>query len=252
MTGDFTGKVVAVTGAAHGIGRSIVLGFAAEGADLAILDRDGEALAATAEEARARGGRVLAIEGDLLDRAHVTASFARIEAEFGPVHTLVNNLGQTAREKYSEFYLAEGETLDFVIGISLGATLHCSRQVVPGMRARKQGRIVSISSDSALNGDIGTVDYAAAKSGVLGFTRALARELGPHKVTVNAICPGPTNTRAMQRIPKDAYERARDAIPLGELCEPEDIANAAVFLASDKARCITGQTLVVNGGRVFN
>lgn len=105
--------------------------------------------------------------------------------------------------------------------------------------------------DSAINGDIGTVDYASAKSGVLGFTRALARELGPFKINVNAVCPGPTNTRAMQRIPRDAYDRARNAIPLGELCEPEDIANAVVFLSSDKARFITGQTLMVNGGRVF-
>ncbi|WP_112320611.1 SDR family NAD(P)-dependent oxidoreductase [Oceanibium sediminis] len=252
MTREFEGSIVAVTGAAHGIGRAIALGFAAEGAHLAMLDRDGDALAETAEAARAHGGRVLTLEGDLLDTDTVEAHFARIAADFGPVHTLVNNLGQTARENYSEFYLAKAETLDFVIGISLRATLHCSRQVVPGMRERGAGKIVSISSDSAFNGDIGTVDYAAAKSGVLGFTRALARELGPHKVNVNAICPGPTNTRAMQRIPKDAYERARNAIPLGELCEPEDIANAALFLASEKSRFITGQVLMVNGGRVFH
>jgi acetoacetyl-CoA reductase/3-oxoacyl-[acyl-carrier protein] reductase len=164
---------------------------------------------------------------------------------------LTNNIGQTARENYSEFYLAKPETLEFVVGVSLMTTLMCSRQVVEDMRERRFGKIVSISSDSAMNGDIGTVDYAAAKSGVLGFTRALARELGPFKVNVNAVCPGPTNTRAMQRIPKDAYERAKNAIPLGELCEPEDIANAVVFLSSDKARFITGQTLMVNGGRVF-
>lgn len=251
MAGELTGRVAIITGAANGIGRAMALAYAAEGADIAILDREAEALAETADLARQSGGRVMPIVADLLDRAQIVAGFTRIAADFGPAYVLVNNLGQTARENYSEFYQAKPETLDFVIGVSLQATLNCSHQVVGGMRERKEGKIVSISSDSAINGDIGCVDYAAAKAGVLGFTRALARELGPFKINVNAICPGPTNTRAMQRIPQDAYDRAKNAIPLGELCEPEDIANAAIFLSSQKARFITGQTLMVNGGRVF-
>lgn len=251
MTRQFSGRVAVVTGGANGIGRAIALGFAAEGADVAIMDREEGPLGETAEEARRHGVRVLALSGDMTDKRQVAENFARVRAELGPVGMLTNNIGQTARENYSEFYLAKPETLEFVVGVSLMTTLMCSRQVVEDMRERRFGKIVSISSDSAMNGDIGTVDYAAAKSGVLGFTRALARELGPFKVNVNAVCPGPTNTRAMQRIPKDAYERAKNAIPLGELCEPEDIANAVVFLSSDKARFITGQTLMVNGGRVF-
>jgi acetoacetyl-CoA reductase/3-oxoacyl-[acyl-carrier protein] reductase len=248
---QFAGKVAVVTGAGNGIGRACAIAYAKEGANVAVFDREADALAETVDLLKAEGVRAVPVVGDMTKLEEVTAAFATARGELGGIDILLNNIGQTARENYSEFYLAKPETLQFVIGVSLMTTLMCSRQVVNEMRDRKGGKIVSISSDSAMNGDIGTVDYAAAKSGVLGFTRALARELGPFKINVNAVCPGPTNTRAMQRIPKDAYERARNAIPMGELSDPEDIANAVVFLSSDKARFITGQTLMVNGGRVF-
>lgn len=248
---QFSGKVAVVTGAGNGIGRACAIAYAKEGADVAAFDREDGPLQETLALIRAEGVRAAGFTGDMTDAAQVRAAFAHARAELGPIDILLNNIGQTARENYSEFYLAKPETLQFVVDVSLMTTLNCSRQVVEEMRARGSGKIVSISSDSAMNGDIGCVDYAAAKAGVLGFTRALARELGPHKINVNAVCPGPTNTRAMQRIPKDSYERAKNAIPMGELSEPEDIANAVVFLSSDKARFITGQTLMVNGGRVF-
>jgi NAD(P)-dependent dehydrogenase (short-subunit alcohol dehydrogenase family) len=251
-TRQFAGKVAVVTGAANGIGRACAIACAREGADVAMFDREADPLAEAVDLVKAESVRALPVVGDMTRLEEVVAAFEKTRKDLGPIDILVNNIGQTARENYSEFYVAKPETLQFVIGVSLMTTVMCSRQVVEEMRTRKSGKIVSISSDSALNGDVGTVDYAAAKSGVLGFTRALARELGPFKVNVNAVCPGPTNTRAMQRIPRDAYERARNAIPLGELCEPEDIANAVVFLSSDKARMITGQTLVVDGGRVFH
>ncbi len=251
MAKQFQGKIAVVTGGANGIGRAIAIAFAQEGANVAILDREPDPLAEAADLVRAEGVTALPINADLTDKHEVADAFAKVRSDLGKVDLLTNNVGQTARENYSEFYLAKPETLEFVIGVSLMTTLMCSRQVVGDMRERKSGKIVSISSDSAINGDIGTVDYASAKSGVLGFTRALARELGPFKINVNAVCPGPTNTRAMQRIPQDAYERAKNAVPLGELCDPEDIANAVIFLSSDKARFITGQTLMVNGGRVF-
>lgn len=251
MSKVFSGKIAVVTGAGNGIGRACAIAYAKEGADVAMFDREAEALAEAAELVKTEGGRVLPVVGDMTRLEEVTAAFQKARSDLGPIDILLNNIGQTARENYSQFFEAKPETLQFVIGVSLMTTLMCSRQVVGEMRERKSGKIVSISSDSAMNGDIGTVDYAAAKAGVLGFTRALARELGPFKINVNAVCPGPTNTRAMQRIPKDAYDRARNAIPMGELSEPEDIANAVVFLSSDKARFITGQTLMVNGGRVF-
>lgn len=246
------GKIAVVTGAGNGIGRACAIAYAQAGADVAAFDREADALAETIELLKAEGVRAVPVVGDMMVQEQVNAAFAKARKDLGPIDILLNNIGQTARENYSEFWQAKPETLQFVIGVSLMTTLMCSRQVVEEMRQRKTGKIVSISSDSALNGDIGTVDYAAAKSGVLGFTRALARELGPFKINVNAVCPGPTNTRAMKRIPQDAYERAKNAVPLGELCDPEDIANAVVFLSSDKARFITGQTLLVNGGRVFH
>lgn len=249
---EFDGKVVAITGAAHGIGRTIALGFAAEGAKLAIFDIDGDALEQTAEDARALGSEVHCMQGDFLELETIVTAFSGAAKVLGPVDVLVNNLGQTARGAMSPFSEANHATLDFVLDISLRAAVHCTREVIATMKERGAGRIVSISSDSAFNGDLGCVDYAAAKSGVLGFTRGLAREIGPYGMTANAVCPGPTNTRAMQAIPRDSFERARDAVPMKQICEPEDIANAVLFLASDKARYITGQTLLVNGGRVFH
>lgn len=251
MEKELKGRIAVVTGAANGIGRACAIAYAKAGANIVALDREPEALAETAELLRAEGVRVLPLEGDMTKAEIVAETFEKARRDMGEADILLNNIGQTARENYSEFFEAKPETLQFVINVSLMATLLCARQVAPSMRARGSGKIVSISSDSAMNGDIGTVDYAAAKSGVLGFTRGLARELGPFRVNVNAVCPGPTKTRAMQRIPKDAYERARNAIPMGDLCDPEDIANAVVFLSSDRARFITGQTLMVNGGRVF-
>lgn len=249
---EFDGRIVAITGAAHGIGRAIALGFANGGAHLALFDIDGDALQETAAAAQAHGVKTHIGVGDFTDLTVIETCFADAAEALGPMDVLVNNLGQTARGAMSPFSEAEAKTLDFVIDISLRAALHSTRQVVAGMKARRSGRIVSISSDSAFNGDLGCVDYAAAKSGILGFTRGLAREIGPYGMTANAVCPGPTNTRAMQLIPRDSFERARDAVPMKQICEPEDIAEAVLFLASDRARYITGQSLAVNGGRVFH
>ena len=248
---DTFGKVAVVTGGANGIGRASAIHFALENAAVAILDIEDGPLEDTAEAIRRAGGRALPIALDLTDRKQVTEAFARVRAELGPVDILLNNVGQTAREKITEFWRSEPETWDFVVGVTLMTTLMCSRQVVGDMRERRSGKIVSIASDSPLAGDPNIADYSAAKLGVVGFTRSLAREMAPFGVNVNAVAPGATNTRGPRRMAGDALARVVAQIPMGSMCEPEDIAHAVGFLASEQARFITGQVLVVNGGRVF-
>jgi acetoacetyl-CoA reductase/3-oxoacyl-[acyl-carrier protein] reductase len=252
MSDWFKGKIAVVTGGANGIGRASALRFAEEGADVAILDIEAGPLEESATRVRATGRRVLPLPLDLTDTAAVESAFKTIRGELGQVDILLNNVGQTARERATEFWCSEPHIWDFVIKVSLMTTLNCSRQVVPDMRARGAGKIVSIASDSAFIGDQQIVDYAAAKAGVVGFTRSLARELAPFKVNVNAVAPGPTKTRGPLRLPKDVYDRTVAMVPMGELCDPEDIANSVAFLASDQARFITGQVLLVNGGRIFH
>ena len=243
------GKLAVVTGAANGIGRATALRFADEGANLAILDLEAEGLAATADLARQAGATVLTITGDCTDEALVTDAFKRIYADCGFVDILMNNVGQSARERASEFYASSSEVWRFVINVSLMSTMIASRQVVPAMRDAGRGKIVNVASNAGMAGEIGLSEYAAAKMGVIGFTRSLARELAPFKVNVNAICPGVTRTRVLERISDEILDGIRKSIPLGFFAEPEDIAAAVAFLASDDARYMTGQSVVVDGGR---
>lgn len=242
-------RLALITGAANGIGKAIAEELACQGADLCLMDIDEPGLDDAADMIRAHGGKVQAIAVDLRDRRELDRAMEGLGTN---VDILVNNVGQTARENASAFHLAKPETFDFILDISLHVAIQCTRRVVGGMRDSGWGRVINISSDAAFAGDPGVSDYAAAKAGLIGFSRSLAHELAPCGITVNAICPGPTNTRAMQRIPSKMYERARQAIPMGALCEPADIAHAVAFFASDKARFITGQALLVNGGRVFH
>jgi len=243
------GKLAVVTGAANGIGRATALRFASEGANLAILDLEEDGLSTTAEKAQEAGSEVLAITADCTNEGAVKDAFKRIYTEAGFVDILMNNVGQSARERASEFYASSSEVWRYVLNVSLMSTLISSRQVVPAMREAGRGKIVNVASNAGLAGEIGLSEYAAAKMGVIGFTRSLARELAPFKINVNAVCPGVTKTRVLERISNEILEQIRQSIPLGFFAEAEDIAAAAAFLASDDSRYMTGQSVVVDGGR---
>jgi acetoacetyl-CoA reductase/3-oxoacyl-[acyl-carrier protein] reductase len=247
-----TGKIAAVTGAAMGIGRAAAVRLARDGADVALLDRDADALAEAARAIEAEGRRALVITADLLDDNAIVEAFARVERDLGPVDVLLNNVGQSARERAAPFWEGETAIWDFTLSICLRTTMICTRQVVNGMRDRKRGRIINMSSEAAYAGHETMVDYSAAKAGVIGFTRALARALAPHHVTVNAVCPGLTRTRVMEQLAPAHVQGLADAIPMGFIGEPEDIAAAVSFFASTGSRYVTGQSLLVNGGKWMN
>ena len=179
----------------------------------------------------------------------IDAAFRRTEEALGAVDVLVNNVGQSARDEAGPFLESSPETWQFVVDISLMTTLRFTRQAAAGMKHRRWGRIINISSDAALVGDAGLADYAAAKSGLLGFTRSLAREVAAYGVNVNAICPGAIRTRALEHLEPGIAARVRDGIPMKRLGEPEEVAALVAFLAGDGGGYITGQTILVDGGR---
>lgn len=252
MKGYLEGKIAVVTGSANGIGLATAKRLAEEGAVVAMLDREAGPLSDGAKEIADLGGKALPVVLDLTDAASVKAAFIEVKAKLGAIDVLVNNVGGAARERSSEFYNSDPDVWDFVINLSLKATMLCSRQVAEDMRERKSGKIINTASDSAFIGDRVMSEYCAAKAGVIGFTRSLARELAPFNVNVNAIAPGATLTRALSWQSEEQLEKMASGIPLGRMGDPRDIANVINFLATDQSSYITGQVIVANGGRWFH
>lgn len=240
-----SGRVAFVTGAAGGIGSAIVERLVEEGARVAVADLDRAAAEALAGRF---GASALALGLDVTDGAGIAAAVAACVAGLGPIDILVNNAGW---DSVGPFVDTDEATWDRVLAINLRGPIACTRAVLDGMLARGSGAIVNIGSDAARVGSSGEAVYSAAKAGVLGFTKTMARELARQGIRVNAVCPGPTDTPLLQGIaaanPKlvAALERA---IPLGRVARPAEIAAAVAFLASDDAGFITGQTLSVSGG----
>ncbi len=239
------GKVALVTGAGRGIGKAIATRLAAEGARVVIADVDGTTANATAGEI---GRGAVAVKMDVTDPASVRDGVAEAVRAAGPIEVLVNNAGW---DKVEPFVKSQEETWDRVIAINLKGPIRCARAVLDGMIERKAGKIISISSDAGRVGSTGEAVYSAAKAGVIGFSKTLARETARHGINVNVVCPGPTNTPLLNEIAggnDKLIESLRRAIPMGRTGEPDDIAGAVAFLASDDAGFITGQTLSVSGG----
>jgi 3-oxoacyl-[acyl-carrier protein] reductase len=245
------GKVVIVTGAAKGIGAAIVEACAREGARIAALDLDGAGVEALAGTLRAHGTDILALRADVTRSADIGQALESVLSRWGRVDVLVNNAGGFAVIRATE-EISEDEW-QAILASNLTSVFLCSKAVLPIMKRQRYGRIVNLASVVGRAGAVRvTSHYAAAKAGVIGFTRHLALEVGADGITVNAVAPGTTATERVlkARTPLET-QRVAEAIPVKRLGEPAEIADAVVFLASDSAAFINGATLDVNGGQVM-
>ena len=243
---DLTGTVTLVTGAGRGIGRQIAAALAVAGADVAVNDFAGEELCEElAAEIRQMGRSAIVVMGDVGDEASVDSIIERVESELGPLSLLVNNAGIT---RDGVVLTMEAADFDAVLRTHLRGTFLLSKAAARKMFRRRQGCIVNLSSVVGRRGNAGQANYAAAKAGIIGLTKSMAKELGGRGVRVNAIAPGYIDTAMTQALPEKARVAILDATPMRAIGQPEDVANAVVFLASPLARFVTGCVLPVDGG----
>lgn len=240
------GKIAVVTGGSRGIGRAIVEGLADQGAKVVAVYRGSKEAAEELENAViARGGFLKIMQADVSDEEQVKALFAHVEADLGPVDILVNNAGVIHDDL---FVRMESKDWNKVIQTNLNGTLNCCHAVAFSMMRKRSGRIINISSVAADFVNVGQTNYAASKGAINAFTRALAMELAPRGVTVNAIAPGFIETDMSAAVRNRAGDKLKDFIPMRRLGQPSDIAKMALFLAGDGGSYVTGQVITVDGG----
>lgn len=251
----FEHKTIVVTGGGGGIGGATSLRFGNEGGRVAVFDINLEAAEKVAEQIRAEGGAAQTFLCDITDRVSVNAAVVATEEKLGPIDVLVNNAGW---DIFKPFTKTEPTQWDKLIAINLVGALHLHHAVLPGMAARKAGRIVNIASDAARVGSSGEAVYAACKGGLVAFSKTIAREHARHGITVNVVCPGPTDTALFADYkegagnPEKLLEAFTRSIPLGRIGQPQDLPGAILFFASDDAAFVTGQVLSVSGGLTMN
>ena len=245
----FEGRVALVTGGARGIGRAIGETLAKRGAELVVADLQEELAKQTAKEVQdATGKRTLAISVNVANPGSVNAMVEKALSELGHIDILVNNAG-TTRDKL--IMRMDEEDWDIVIDVNLKGAFNCCKAVFRSMMKQRYGRIVNISSVSGQAGQTGQANYSASKAGLIGLTKALAREFASRSITVNAVAPGFIPTTLTQDLAPEWKDAILKATPLGRMGTPEEIAYAVAFLASDEAAYITGQVLAVDGGMVM-
>jgi 2-hydroxycyclohexanecarboxyl-CoA dehydrogenase len=245
------GKAAIVTGGGGGIGGAICRRLGEAGARVGVFDLDGSAAERTASDLTAKGATAKAYEVDITDHAAVTRAVAVFEQDIGPTDVLVNNAGW---DRFAYFLTTEPDLWRKIIAINLEGPINLHHAVLKGMQARRAGRVVNIASDAGRVGSSMEAVYSGAKGGIIAFTKTMAREMARSGVTLNVVCPGPTETPLLEALTGSGEQGARiheglkRAIPLGRLGQPEDIAGMVAFLASDEAAYITGQVISVSGG----
>jgi 3-oxoacyl-[acyl-carrier protein] reductase len=246
---DFNGKVALITGGARGIGKAIAEKFASLGATVAVADLNLDQAQSTAQELQDRYGRpATAVQVNVSEHENAQQMVDQVIQAFGKIDILVNNAGVT---RDTLILRMEEKDWDLVLGVNLKGVFNCSKAVVRPMIKQRSGRIINISSVSGLAGQSGQTNYSASKAGVIGFTKALAREVASRNITVNAVAPGFIPTALTVDLPEELKEAILKTTPMGRMGTPEEVANAVAFFASDEASYITGQVLSVDGGMVM-
>lgn len=240
-----SGQIALVTGGSQGIGRATALALAEYGADVAVMARTLEKCEAVAEEIRTLGRRALAIRGDMANADDIKAAVEKVGSELGPVSILINNAAVTRDGLMLRMKRADWDT---VIDTNLTGVFLLTQQVLPMMTKARRGRIINLTSVVAQSGNVGQVNYISAKAGIIGFTKAVAREYAARNITVNAVAPGYIETPMTAVLSDAARDAMLNQIPLKRPGTDKDVAHAVAFLASDEAGYITGQVLNVNGG----